>query len=381
MADHRPPVLAALILAAGYSSRMGRFKPLLELGGVRIVESLAALFRSAGIERIGVVTGHLAARLEPVLHQLGIAAVTNPAYEQGMYSSVQAGLAWLPKEVDACFLLPVDIPLVRSATIEALAERYAARRSAVIYPRFRGERGHPPLIDRSLFGEILAGGGDGGLRAVLERHRAAAAEVEVIDQGILLDMDTPDDYLRLAALALCRHLPTAAECEAILEARSVAEPIRRHSRAVAAVAQALAMRLAAAGSAIDRNLVLAASLLHDVAKGQPDHAQAGAAVVADLGYPAVAEAVRQHMDLDFAGGTPNEAAIVFLADKLVKEDRRVSLEERFGPAFERFRDEPAALRGATRRYRNALAVCDAIERCTGKRLADALAERGVASCP
>ncbi len=365
------PVLAALILAAGYSSRMGHFKPLLPLGGKTAVEWIVATFRSAGIAGISAVTGHEAAQLEPILDGIGITAVRNPGYARGMYSSVQAGLASLPAEVEACFLLPVDIPLVRPATIEALAARYASNPAAVIAPSFRGRRGHPPLIARRLFAEIMAGDGEGGLRALLQRHEAD--EVAVADEGILLDMDTPEDYARLTELARHRHLPTAAECEAILEVQGVAEPIRRHSRAVAAVAMALARHL----DNIDSHLVAAAGLLHDIAKGQPAHAEAGAALVAMLGYPAVADAIRSHMDLDFDHGIPDEAAVVFIADKLVREDRRVPLEDRFQPAFERFADQPDALAGARRKYQTARSVLDAIESRAGMSHSEILAACGL----
>lgn len=373
-----PPVLAALILAAGYSSRMGRFKALLPLDGESAIARVVGTFRQAGIERIGAVTGHNAELLDPVLLELGVSAISNPNYSHGMYSSVQAGLASLSAEVDACFLLPVDIPLVRPATIKALAARFAAERPSIVYPYFSGQRGHPPLIARALFAEILAG--DGGLRALLKNHQSTTADVDVLDEGIRLDMDTPEDYGQLADLALRRHLPTPAECEAILATQAAADPLCRHGRAVAAVARTLATRLAARGVTIDRNLVIAASLLHDIAKGQPGHAEAGAALVAGLGYPVVAEIVRQHMTMNFDGSTANEAAIVFLADKLVRMDRRVSLEERYRPSFERFRDQPDALRGATRRYETARAILAVVERKAKASVSDLLADCGVPLC-
>jgi putative nucleotidyltransferase with HDIG domain len=372
--SHQQPVLAALILAAGYSSRMGQFKPLLPLDGRTVIESTIDTFRSAGITRISVVTGHEAAQLQPLLKTRKIAAVHNPDYASGMYSSVQAGIKSLSADIDACFLLPADIPLVRPATVETIAERYASDRPSIIYPIFRGQRGHPPLIARSLFAEILAGDGAGGLRALLQRHQADAREVDVFDEGILLDMDTPEDYAQLVKLAPRRHLPTAAECEAIFAARAVPEPICRHGRAVAAIAEALTKRLNAQGIINDPNLVRAASLLHDIVKGQPAHAAAGAAIVAELGFPEVADIIGQHMDIDFDGSSPTEAAIVFLADKLVQEDRRVPLEERFRPAFERFRDQPEALRGATRKYDTALTILGAVERLAGETLTSILAD-------
>ena len=374
MSKQQQPVLAALILAAGYSSRMCRFKALLPMCSESIIARVVGSFRQAGIERIVAVTGHSADQLELELHGMGVHAVRNPDYGRGMYSSVQAGVAALPQDVDACFLLPVDIPLVRPTTIAALAARFSAERATITYPCFTGQRGHPPLISRTLFAEIINGKGDGGLRTLLESYQATATDVDVLDEGILLDMDTPEDYAQLASLALRRHLPTPAECEAILAARPTSEPLRRHGRAVAAVAKTMVNRLAAQGTVLDLNLVLAASLLHDIAKGQPGHAEAGAALVTGLGYPMVANVIRQHMSMSFDGDTPDEAAIVFLADKLVSKDRRVPLEERYRPSFERFRDQPDALQGAIRRYETACAILAAIERKAKASLSEILSD-------
>ena len=375
--NENPTKLAALILAAGYSSRMGRSKPLLPFGGQTALARVIGSFRQAGIDRIAVVTGHQAEQLAPLLRELDVGAIANPNYERGMYSSVQAGIAALPADVTACFLLPVDIPLVRPSTIAALAATIAAQQASITYPRFGGRRGHPPLIARSLFAEILAGQGDGGLHALLQKHQANAADVDVLDEGIVLDMDTPADYEQLAALALRRHLPTPAECEAILATRPTSDALRRHGRAVSAVARTIAGKLAARGVSIDLGLVLAASLLHDIAKGQPGHAEVGAALVEELGYPVVADVIRQHMSMSFDGSTTNEAAIVFLADKLVYGDRTVSLEERYAPSFARFVDQPEALRGATRRYETACAILALVERKARAPIATIVADSGV----
>jgi CTP:molybdopterin cytidylyltransferase MocA len=369
----RTPPLAAIILAAGYSSRMGCLKPLLPLGERPAIEWSVRAFCEAGAAPVIVVTGHRAEALEPALDSLCAIPVRNPNHAAGMYSSVRAGVAALPAAVDACFLLPADTPLVRPATVAALAAAYAARPRAVLYPTCGGVRGHPPLISRRLFAEILRDDGEGGLRALLARHEHDAGEVAVSDGGILLDMDTPADYARLAAAAKLRTAPTAAECEAILAAHEAPEPIRRHCRAVAAVGRSLAQRL----PGIDTEVVTAAGLLHDIAKGLPDHGAAGADRVAALGFPAVAEAMRHHMDFKFSGGAPDAAAVVFLADKLVRDDRRVSLETRFAPALARFAGQPEALAGANRRYSSAQAVLDAVECQSGTAIAKLLADCGV----
>ena len=96
--------------------------------------------------------------------------------------------------------------------------------------------------------------------------------------------------------------------------------------------------------------------------------------MAGLGFPEVADIIGQHMDINFDDSSPKEAAIVYLADKLVREDRRVPLEERFRQAFERFRDQPEALRSATRKYDTARAILGAVERLAGDPLTNILAD-------
>ena len=342
--SHQQPILAALILAAGYSSRMGQFKPLLPLDGKSVIESAIDTFRNAGITRIIVVTGHEAAQLQPLLKYPEISSVHNPDYASGMYSSVQAGIRSLSEDIEACFLLPADIPLVRPATVKTIIGRYESRHPSIIYPVFRGQHGHPPLIARSLFNEILAGNGEGGLRALLQRHEADASEVDVFDEGILLDMDEPEDYERLTKLAPRRHIPTAAECKAILADAGSADsclppqPCRRSGRGGHDKTAQRPWCHHRSGSGTRRKPAARhRQRTIRTCRGRRRHR-------VRTRLPEVAEIIGQHMDIDFDGSSPKEAAIVFLADKLVREDRRVPLEERFHHAFERFRDQPEALR-------------------------------------
>ncbi len=370
------PRLAAVILAAGYSSRMaGEFKPLLPIGGESVLARAIASFREAGVAEIAVVVGHRAGELAAPVRREGAACVVNPRHAEGMYTSVVAGIGALDPEVDGCFLLPVDMPLVRPSTIHRLADSFRADR-AVLYPTFRGRRGHPPLIARGLFAEILAGDGMGGLKRVLAAHPEAADEVGVFDAGILLDMDTPEDYARLCARDFRADCPTVEECAAILAEAGTAEATVRHGRAVAGVARRLAR---AVGEGVDADLAVAAALLHDIAKGAPDHAAAGARMLSAIGFPEVARIVARHGDLGGAVGAPDAAAMVYLADKLVREDRRVSLEERFRPALTRFAADPAALAAAVRRLEVARAVAAAVEARAGTGL-DALLD-GVEPIP
>jgi molybdenum cofactor cytidylyltransferase len=306
-------MIAAIVLAAGYSSRMGQFKPLLPIGRATALERAVDLFLAAGIGEITVVTGHRAEAIQSVLERKAIRAIHNPRYDAGMYSSIAAGVGSLPADVEACFVLPADTPLVRPRTIKLLAQAYERHRWPVIYPVFQARRGHPPLISRSVLAETLRGDEPGGLRALLARHQQAAGDVAVIDEGIHLDLDTPADLARACALAECSDAPSLAECEAILADAKMDERIVRHARVVCEVAQKLALRLTECGVPLDLAVVRAASLLHDVAKDF-------------LEFPKVARVIACLQHLDYFTGRLDEAAIVYLAGQLVAGGTVLSIE-------------------------------------------------------
>lgn len=141
--DHSP---SAVILAAGYASRMGRFKPLLELGGRTALDRVVSLYRSLGVADIHVVTGFRADDIRAALGQAPVRIVHNPDHDSGMFSSVLAGVGDLPDACPAFFVHPVDIPLVRPYTVKRLLAALTETPAAVIYPCVGDERGHPPLI-------------------------------------------------------------------------------------------------------------------------------------------------------------------------------------------------------------------------------------------
>ncbi|MEW5724821.1 MAG: nucleotidyltransferase family protein [Thermodesulfobacteriota bacterium] len=194
-----PPRITTLVLAAGLSTRMGRFKPLLPLGGRTALELVIGCHRRAGIMDIRVVAGHRADEVRPVAENAGARVLENPAFREGMFSSVLCGLRSLRPETEAFFVHPVDVPLVRPETLSRLKSAWDEGRDLIIHPVFRGRRGHPPLISRQLLGTLLAWTGEGGLKRVLEPFKSETIGVEVPDEFILLDMDVPQDYQRLAA--------------------------------------------------------------------------------------------------------------------------------------------------------------------------------------
>lgn len=185
---------AALIVAAGMSSRMGDFKPLLNIGSISIAQRVVATFQQAGVEKIVMVTGYNAVMLERHLSGNGVVFLRNEAYESTqMFDSVCIGLRYLRGKCDRVLFTPVDIPLFTAATVSRLLESNAP----LACPAVDGVSGHPTLIAAALFDRILSDSGEQGLRGALERCGAEMLLVPVKDRGILHDADTPEDYRAL----------------------------------------------------------------------------------------------------------------------------------------------------------------------------------------
>ncbi len=190
--------IGALILAAGLSSRMAGFKPLLLIEGKTLVEHAIGLFKSTGVTDIVTVVGHRSEDLVPVVEAASSRYVINENFKAGMFSSIQQGVRQLRTSCDAFFLLPVDIPVVRPATIhQLLHEFYKSPATLICYPQFQARRGHPPLIDCSLADRILAYDGQGGMRGFLRQYEDRALVVSVDDPFIRMDVDTQEDLSRL----------------------------------------------------------------------------------------------------------------------------------------------------------------------------------------
>ena len=185
---------AALIVAAGMSSRMGDFKPMLSIGSITIAQRVVATFHQAGILRIVMVTGFNAVTLERHLSGSGVIFLRNEAYETTqMFDSVKIGLEYLKGKCGRVLFTPVDIPLFTAGTVRALLDSGAA----LACPVCQGETGHPILIASSLFDRILADSGEQGLKGAVERCGTVMEKIPVDDPGTLHDADTPADYSAL----------------------------------------------------------------------------------------------------------------------------------------------------------------------------------------
>lgn len=196
MSDRHSAPVAGVLLAAGLSSRMGSNKLLFELNGESVLRGAARRALAGGLSPLFVVLGHQEEKARKELEGLPCRIVVNPAYEHGINSSLKAGVAALPDDVQAAMVMLADMPFVTAEMIAALIDRYRSTEAPLVISDYEGVNAPPMLYDRSLFGELLAMTGEGCGRQVVKRHRHEA-EVLPWPAAALADLDLPEDYARV----------------------------------------------------------------------------------------------------------------------------------------------------------------------------------------
>jgi molybdenum cofactor cytidylyltransferase len=195
-ATQKSGAVAGILLAAGTSSRMGSNKLLFDLAGESVLRGAARRALAGGLAPLLVVLGHEAERARQELAGLPCAVVINPHYEQGITSSLHAGIAALPPHVAAAMVLLADMPFVSAPMIAAMAARYRAVSAPLVISDFGGVTAPPMIYTRPLFSELLAMTGASCGRQIVKRHRHEA-EVLAWPAAALADLDVPADLVRL----------------------------------------------------------------------------------------------------------------------------------------------------------------------------------------
>ncbi len=191
------PRVAAIVLAAGASQRMGRPKQLLPVGDKTMLKHLVDVVRASSASPIIVVLGHRASEMKATLQEGDVEIVVNEDWEAGLSTSVQAGLRAVAPEVQAALFVLADQPALTAEVIAQIVEHYRRTRGLIVVPTYGGRRGNPVLFDRALFPALMQVEGDQGGRSLLSRYPSKVEEVAVSSAGVLVDIDTPDDYQRL----------------------------------------------------------------------------------------------------------------------------------------------------------------------------------------
>jgi molybdenum cofactor cytidylyltransferase len=184
-----------LVLGAGMARRMGSTKQLLPFGDWTVLQTVVDTLIRADLAGVMVVLGHDAEAVRDSLREWDITFCVNGAYREGMFSSVLCGLGHLPQNADAVLFALGDQPQIDLQVAQAVVAAYQKGDNGIVIPTWDGKRGHPVLVSLSRYrSEIFALSGDQGLKPVMRGHPEDTLEVPVEDEGILRDLDTPEDY-------------------------------------------------------------------------------------------------------------------------------------------------------------------------------------------
>lgn len=188
-------MIAAIILAAGASERMGYPKALLPYRGHPFLTGILEACQAAGVEPSVVVLGYYEDKIRDAIDLSACIVAINTELDAGPIGSIRAGIRSLAgKPVDAVVVWPVDRPHVAVATVSALVDAFRGSHPAIAVPTHEGRRGHPVLFGRTVFEELLAAPADEGARAVVHKEPRRVLEVPVDDAAVLEDFNTPEDY-------------------------------------------------------------------------------------------------------------------------------------------------------------------------------------------
>jgi len=192
---------AAVILAAGRSTRMGGPNKLLaEIGGRSLIRIAAEQALASRARPVIVVTGHQHESVEAALKGLDVTFVRNPNFADGLSTSLKTGLDAVPATVDGAVVCLGDMPQVSAALIDKLIGAFDPERGAlIVVPTIAGKRGNPVVWSRRFFAELTALEGDVGARHLIGRYPEAVAEVALNDTAVLTDVDTPDALSKVKA--------------------------------------------------------------------------------------------------------------------------------------------------------------------------------------
>jgi len=208
-------MVSAVVLAGGMSRRMGAPKQLLRIEGKSLLEHTLANVRASAVHEIILVLGFAADEIEKEISPKGLTIARNEYYQQGMGTSLRTGLAAMDPQSTAALIILADQPFVEPATLDRLIEFHASfkreigkqeigkQESAgpqIVIPTYRGFRGNPVLLDRTVFPELRGLSGDVGCRAIFGDHTEGIHRLPVDDAGILLDIDSPEDVEKIDQL-------------------------------------------------------------------------------------------------------------------------------------------------------------------------------------
>lgn len=195
--DPNRPEISAVILAAGSSRRMGRPKLLLPWGATTVIGQVTAVVCASGVLEPVLVTGRMDGEVRAATAAWGVHWVHNPDYAHTeMLQSLQIGLREISPEALACLVVLGDQPQIEGAVVAQVLRAFRDEPCRILIPSYQQRRGHPWLVHRDLWGELLELPPDANLRIFLNRHVDDIHYLNVSSPSVLMDLDTPEDYAR-----------------------------------------------------------------------------------------------------------------------------------------------------------------------------------------
>jgi len=248
-----------VVLAAGASRRMGTPKQLLRLAGETILERTLKNVRASIVGEIVLVLGHAADSVEKEISTEGLKVVRNQDYQQGMGTSLRTGLAAVDASASAALIVLGDQPFVRAETLNQLIACHQESKPQITIPIYKGFRGNPVLLDRSVFAELQSLTGDVGCRAIFGNHTENIRKLAVEDIGILLDLDSQEEYRKLGDAYSMQGLEAGRRILLPLESRE--EVPAGHAELIVAGRDAVAYALAKMGRLLNFTVTIVDPLL------------------------------------------------------------------------------------------------------------------------
>ena len=188
-------MISLIVLAAGKSTRMKENKLLLKLDGETLIEHVVNVAKKSNVDEVIVVLGYEAAKIKERLAKIDCKFAVNENYMKGQSESVKVGLSSISGNAEAVMILPADVALVDSESINKVVEEYMRSKSRIVIASHQHQSGHPILLDRTIIPEVSRIDEETqGLKAVINRHRAQVNYVEIGTETVLIDIDTKEEF-------------------------------------------------------------------------------------------------------------------------------------------------------------------------------------------
>ena len=332
-----------VILAAGFSSRMGVHKPLLPVGDCAAIVRTVRSVYAAGVVPI-VITGHRAENIVAALAETDAVIVHNAGFADGMFTSVALGARYVADlDARAFFLLPADCCAIAPQTFSALVGAFE-QCEKIVYPAHGGVRAHPPIIPAKLAPSLAAHTPDNtGAKGFFAQYPSQTLEVS--DAGTLRDMDTPSDYAEILRYLNFPTFPDISRAYEMFAKYKTASDIIAHGEQVADFCSRAGERLQKLGVQVKIPLLCSAALLHDICRAESEHERRGFELLLREGYPDAARLVLGHM-------TPPENVasieleLLYAYDKLLRRGELATPQQTLETLRRRFAGNEAALLAA-----------------------------------